>query len=332
MHRQFADYMKKILITCILAMLCIGQCLAQSRFVQPAFLKAGDSVAVVQVSNRIEDTQEEAKRLCGMMESQWGVKVRFGKHMMDTVGHWFPAPDAVRAEDVQEMLDDPGIRAIIFYRGGYGAARVIPYLDLTRLSRDPKWLVGFSDVTVMLYAALSSGVQCIHGVMPLDFGDQDFSFETLHDALFGKLYGYSTPPDPLDIHGEAEGPIVGGNLTLIASAVGTGVDFDYSQPYILFIEDVDEAIYATDRRMQNLKQSGRLDHCIGMIVGSFKRNSGEDEWGSSTYRLLHDYAAELGIPVMFGFPAGHIHVNCSLYLGRTARLSVTSSGGSIIWK
>lgn len=323
--------MKKLFLIPLFSAFCLFQCYAQRSFVQPPFLKAGDSIGVVAASNRITETPEEAMRLCSLMESQWGVKVKYGKHWLDTSGHWFPAPDSVRASDIQEMIEDPDIRAIIFYRGGYGAARTIPCLNLERLGKDPKWLVGFSDVTIMLYASLSSGVQCIHGVMPLDFGDQEFSFETLHDALFGSLKSYYTEPDSLNIFGEAEAPIVGGNLTLVASAVGTGVDFDYSQPYILFIEDVDEAIYATDRRMQMLKQSGRLKNCKGMIIGSFKRNSGEKDWGSTTYQLLHDYAAELGIPAMFGFPAGHIHVNCSLYFGKPTRLSVDKDGGHITW-
>lgn len=330
--------MKKFFLITLFSAFCLFQCYAQHDYAQPPFLKAGDSIGVVAASNRVTDTPAEAMRICGMMESHWGVKVKYGKHWLDSAeklsdgtAHIFAAPDSLRAADIQEMIDDPNIRAIVFYRGGYGAARTIPYLDLDRLHADPKWLVGFSDVTIMLYAALNSGVQCIHGVMPLDFGEQEFSFETLHDALFGSLNSYSTKPDSLNIFGIAEGPIVGGNLTLALSANGTKTDFDYSQPYLLFIEDVDEDIHSTDGRMQTLKQSGKLKNCRGMIVGSFNRNTGEKDWGSTTYQLLHDYAAELGVPVMFGFPAGHIHVNCSLYFGRPTKLSVDRDGGHITW-
>ncbi|MCI2083100.1 MAG: LD-carboxypeptidase [Bacteroidales bacterium] len=323
------SFVKKIFIAAALIPIMF-QCHAQRRPVMPRFLKEGDSIAVVAVSSKLDDSTAHCIGLCKMME-RWGLNIRYGEHLFDTTGNWFPAPDSVRAADLQTMLDDPDIRAVIFFRGGYGAARTIPYLRLEALSEDPKWLVGFSDVTVMLYAALSAGVQAIHGTMPLDFGDQPFSFESLHHALFGSLHGYDIPPDTLDIPGEATAPLVGGNLTLVASVMGTSIDFDYSQPYILFLEDVDEPIYSTDRRMQTLKQSGRLDRCKGMIIGAFKRNSDEGEWGCSTYRLLHDYAAELGIPIIFGLPAGHIDRNCSLFMGRMTQMKVDAAGGHITW-
>lgn len=300
-------------------------------FTAPAFLNSGDSVAVVAVSSKITDSTAHCIELCRTLED-WGLKIRYGEHLFDTTGGWFPAPDSIRAADLQSAMDNPNVRAIIFYRGGYGAARVIPYLDCSALSKNPKWLVGFSDVTVMLYMALSEHIQSIHGTMPLDFAEQPFSVRSLHDALFGELRGYETKPDTLNIYGTAVAPLAGGNLTLVSSVAGTGIDFDYSKPYILFIEDIGEAVHATDRRLQNMKQSGRLKQCKGIIVGSFKDTSEEAAWGSSVYRLIHDYAAESGVPALFGFPAGHIDTNCSLYMGRVLHLTVDSSGGHIAWE
>lgn len=299
---------------------------------QPKFLIAGDSIGVVDISSTISISADSAQTILNRMR-RWGLKIKLGKHLFNKSGGWFPASDAERASDVQDMIDDRNIRAIVFFRGGYGAVRTLDYLNLMKLRQDPKWIVGFSDITVLHYALRTIGLQSIHGAMPSTFNSDSVSIdstaESMRDALFGKVSGYKTSPSEYNQYGTAEGRLTGGNMTIIANLSDTDIDNYFTTPSILLIEDVGEQIYAIDRRLQMLKRSGKLSRIKGLIVGHFIDTEQEARWGSSVYELIHEYASELNIPVIFSFPSGHVHPNYSLYMNRNVRMTVDANGGQI---
>lgn len=303
-----------------------------SNTLRPDYLVVGDSIGVVDISSTITISADSAQTILNRMR-RWGLKIKLGKHLFDKSGGWFSASDAERASDVQEMIDDPHIRAIVFFRGGYGAIRTLDYLNLMKLREDPKWFVGFSDITVMHYALRTIGLQSIHGAMPATFNSDsvsvDSTAESMRDALFGRVTGYTTSPNEYNQFGTVEGRLTGGNMTIIANLSNTDIDNYFTTPSILLIEDVGEQIYAIDRRMQMLKRSGKLDRIKGLIVGHFVDTGQEPRWGSSVYALIHEYAAELKIPAIFAFPSGHVHPNFSLYMNRDVKMTVDASGGRI---
>lgn len=303
-----------------------------SNTLRPKFLTTGDSVGVVDISSTITLPTDTAQSILNRIR-RWGLKIKLGAHVFDKSGNWFPASDAERASDVQDMIDDPNIRAIIFFRGGYGAVRTLDYLNLMKLRQDPKWFVGFSDITVLHYALRTVGIESIHGEMPSKFNSDSVSIDSsamsMHDALFGKVTGYTTAPSEYNQYGTAEGQLVGGNMTIIANLSATDIDNYYTEPSILLIEDVGEQIYAIDRRFQMLKRSGKLNRIKGLIVGHFLDTEQEARWGSSVYELIHEYAKQLNIPVIFSFPAGHTDPNYSLYMNRNVRISVDAKGGKV---
>lgn len=301
-------------------------------FVRPPFLKVGDSVGVVAIASQVQETPEQAGIILDRIRS-WGLNVKLGKHLFDRSGGYFPASDAERSADLQAMIDDPAIKAIIFYRGGYGSVRTLDYLNLNKLLTAPKWFVGFSDITVIHYALQHIGLESIHGNMPslfiTDLSKKDVSAESMRDALFGRVSEYHTAPFIYNQEGSATGRLVGGNMALIANVSATDIDNFYTTPSILFMEDIDENIYAIDRRMQMFKRAGKLNNIKGLIFGYFTNTSGEDKWGSMLPDLLHEYVQQLDIPVLFNFPSGHELPNYSLYFGREVNLTVNANGGTL---
>ncbi len=192
------------------------------------------------------------------------------------------------------MIDNPNLRAILFFRGGYGALRALDHADLTPLRTDPKWLAGFSDLTVVHYALRRLGVESIHGTMPSFFRtdslERDTSALSLRDALFGRLDGYRTAPHPLDRKGTARGVLLGGNLSVLSSLNGTPLDDDRTEPVLLLLEDVGESIHHIDRMLQTLRRSGRLSAVRGIVAGDFVRIRGEKQWGETAADLVRRLA------------------------------------------
>jgi muramoyltetrapeptide carboxypeptidase len=303
--------------------------------IRPPFLSEGDSVGVVDVSSTITISVDSAQSILNRIR-RWGLKIKVGAHTFTKTGNWFPASDVERASDVQAMIDDPNIRAIIFFRGGYGAIRTIEYLNLLNLRNNPKWIVGFSDVTVFHYALRTVGLESIHGEMPAKFNSDSVSYdasaESMRSALFGKVTGYTTSPSEYNQYGTAKGRLVGGNMTIIANLSETDIDNNFTAPSILLIEDVGEQIYAIDRRFQMLKRSGKLSRIKGLIIGHFLDTEQEPRWGSSVYELIHSYASQLNIPVIYSFPAGHTDPNFSLYMNRDITMTVDANGGKIVFE
>ena len=296
-------------------------------YLRPAYLKKGDTVAVVALASALSESSRQTMYWKEMLES-WGLRVKLGRHLYDSTPGDFAGRDEDRAADLTEMLLDPEVKAIISFRGGYGSMRTVRAMDLDLFSQHPKWLVGFSDITVFHAVLQSRGIESILGAMPSTLGpDSKPSEESLRKALFGEIKSYRTAPHDFNHTGSARGRLVGGNLSLVVSCLGTPWQNPLTEDSILFIEDVDERMYNLDRMLLTLQQGGTFDRAKAVVIGQFTDTSGEDEWQRKALDLVNEYMAPLSKPVLFGFDCGHEHPNYSLYLGREVTLDVTPDGG-----
>ncbi len=285
----------------------------------PPYLKKGDKVAITCPAKKLPHGIDDA---VGLLES-WGLEVILG----DTVTaahHQFAGTDELRAKDLQRFLDDQNIKAIFAARGGYGTVRIIDRLDFSSLKQSPKWIVGFSDITV-LHAHLQATLNLcsIHGQMPLTIPDGSKpSLETLRMALFGEAISYQFNSAEMGKDGEATGELIGGNLSLMVNLNGSVSDPDYRDK-ILFLEDVGEHLYAIDRLFWNLKRSGKLAQIKGLIIGGFTELKDFDPpFGQGVREIVLEMVKEYDYPICFDFPAGHVSDNRALILGKTVNLKV----------
>jgi len=286
---------------------------------QPQYLKKGDKIAIVCPAKKLKSSIEPA---IAQLE-QWGLEVLKGESV-STAYHQFAGEDALRAADMQTFLDDPEIKAIICGRGGYGTIRIIDMLDFTQFNQNPKWLIGFSDITILLSHLLASeNTQSIHGQMPGTFEDAtEESLETLRKALFGEEHSFNVISSFPNRSGNAEGILIGGNLSLLVAIEGSSSEMDYTDK-ILFLEDVGEYEYAIDRMMRTLKRSGKLSKLKGLIVGAFNEIKTEDiPFGETAEEVIWEVVKEYDYPVGFNFPVGHIEDNRALVLGKKVSLSI----------
>jgi len=285
----------------------------------PPYLKKGDKVAIACPAKKLPGGIEDAIRL---LES-WGLIVVLGE-TVHAAHHQFAGTDELRAADLQRFLDDPEIRAVFAARGGYGTIRIIDRLDFSGLKRHPKWLVGFSDITV-LHAHLQGQLNLcsIHGQMPLTIPDGTKpSLETLRKALFGEELSYVYESSSLGKNGKAQAELIGGNLALLCNLTGSASDPDYRNK-ILFLEDVGEYIYCIDRMFWHLKRSGKLAGLKGLIIGGFTELKDYDPpFGQSVRDIVLELCEGYGYPICFDFPAGHISDNRALILGKEVALTV----------
>jgi muramoyltetrapeptide carboxypeptidase len=266
------------------------------------------------------------------MITSWDLKVVFGNYLFHRRNS-FAGTDKQRASDFQRMLDDPDIRAILCARGGYGTVRIMDKLNFDNYLKHPKWIAGYSDITVM-HAFLQQclGAESIHGAMPRvvppDRPDV-VSFDTLRAMLFGEVKEYALPPGKLNIPGQATGTLVGGNLSVLYSVSGSSYDPE-TLGRILFIEDLNEYLYHVDRMIMNLKIRGRLKGLNGLIVGTMSgMKSSPSGFHKPAYEIIREAVAEYDYPVMFGFPAGHGRPNLALPMGREISLTVSATGSTL---
>lgn len=324
-----------ILLSALLALLRVEAATPDSPatqdFIRPRRLRKGDTVALVSPAGKLPkkiDTARIRERIEG-----WGLHVRFGQYCANREEPYFAARDSLRAADLQQMINDPSIRAVFACRGGYGSVRLLPLLDLEPLRRDPKWIVGFSDVTTLHLVLRRMGIESIHGPMPVGFRfeeDEEDSSESLREALFGETCRIEVGPHPLNCPGEARGRLAGGNLTVICAANGTPEALRCDGPTVLFIEEIGEFAYRIDRMMQSLERCGVLRQLRAVVVGHFTKTIGCEKFGvESAESILDAYLRPLGIPVVYGFPAGHDEPNRALYLGREVSVRVDESGASV---
>lgn len=297
-----------------------------NQYIRPEFLKKGDTAAVVAPASALNEESRKATHWKELLES-WGLTVKTGSHLYDSMPGEFAGSEEDRAADLREALLDPEVKAIISFRGGYGSMHALRAIDTSLFKAHPKWLVGFSDITVLHAMLQRHGIESIHGAMPSTLGEHSrVSEESLRKALFGELRSYRTASHPFNQTGRASGRLLGGNLTLVCSCLGTPWEVCVNEGDILLIEDVDERMYNLDRMLLTLQQGGLFERAGAVIVGYITDTAGEKEWQRTAHELVREYMPA-GKPVLFGFPAGHEHPNLSLYLGRPIDLTITDDGG-----
>ncbi|NIA11235.1 MAG: LD-carboxypeptidase [Nitrospiraceae bacterium] len=269
-------------------------------------------------------TPEEIDGFFTLMRA-WGFRVKKGEHLFDE-DHQFAGKDPVRKADLQQMLDDPEVKAVFFARGGYGTVRTVDGLDLTLLRKNPKWLIGFSDLTV-IHAMVNrmAGVQTLHAEMPVNYtGDKEReeSIDSIRKSLSGENPVYRIPAHTYNILGKTSGILTGGNLSVLYSLRGTPIDLE-PEGKILFIEDLDEYLYHIDRMMMNFKIGGVLQKVRGIIIGYMNdMHDNEVPFGKDAYGIIREHVEKLKVPVCFGFPAGHQKKNLALVMGAEVALEV----------
>ncbi|MBT2556192.1 LD-carboxypeptidase [Hymenobacter sp. ISL-91] len=296
--------------------------------ITPPPLRPHDLVAIVCPARAA--SHAELAAAVATLES-WGLRVRLGAST-NVTEHQFGGADEVRRQDLQQQLDDPNIRAVFCARGGYGTTRIIDGLDFTQFAQAPKWVAGFSDITTLNCHLLARGFQSIHGVMPLLFHQEGGaeSLESLRRALFGEALEYVVPAHPLNRFGTATGELVGGNLSILQTLTGTSSDVA-TRGRILFLEDIDEYLYAIDRMLVHLDRTGKLAGLAGLVVGHFTNPQDNTiPFGRTPNEIINHYAAKYDFPVAHGFPVGHEPRNLALIVGQPVRLTVNEAGASLV--
>lgn len=302
--------------------------------IQPPDLKKGDKIAIVAPAKRmLKGELDEAIQLV----HEWGFQAVLGKNIYKQydLGYLYAGTDEERAADFQWALDDPEIKAIWCARGGYGCVKIIDLLDFTLFQSQPKWIIGYSDITVFHNHVNNLGYQTIHGVTAKKLAEVTYhqdSYPSLNNALVGKSVKYEIPStNPFNQLGEVEGELIGGNLSIIYSLLGSKSAIQ-PQGKILFLEDWFENWYAVDRMLMNLKRNGVFDQINGLVLGSFTHMDTEEEnaenydhpFDPKTYEVIHAITKTLNIPIGYGFPAGHTGYNLALKMGEKVKLKVDS--------
>lgn len=297
---------------------------------QASHLSEGDTIRIISTARKI--SKEEIQTAIDTYES-WGLTVEVGEYLFEE-DHQFAGTEEQRASDLQAALDDEQLKAIVFARGGYGSVQVVGKVDWSKFRSHPKWLVGYSDITVF-HAHLNRqlGLESIHAAMPVNIkkdgsGLSQDALESCRKALFGESIEYSFPTSSLNtLTSKVEGELVGGNLSILYNLSGTSSQMDLKDK-ILFIEDLDEYLYHIDRMFMNLIRSGLLNGCKAVLVGGMSdMNDNTIPYGKTAEEIIVHRLADLGIPICFQVPAGHIHDNRALLLGR--KVSVDASSDSV---
>lgn len=319
--------MKKFILFILISIFSIN-IQAQKKMITPPYLQKGDTIAIVATARKnIEDNLQPAISWL----KNWGLEVVIG----NTIGldkDQLAGTDEQRAADFQSQLDNPNIKAIWCVRGGYGTVRMIDLLDFTKFKQSPKWIVGFSDVTVLHSHLNTMGFQSIHGIMPVSTKATEEAKESLRKALFGEPLEYTVPCENMNRLGTAKGELVGGNLSILYSLFGSPSAIDCSDK-ILFIEDLDEYLYHIDRMMMNLKRNGCLESLKGIIVGGMTKMKDNDiPWGKDALEIIDDVTKNYNIPVIYNFPAGHLANNHALILGKQVSIEVNDLESKVIFE
>ena len=252
-----------------------------------------------------------------------GYEIAFADNI-DVSCNQFAGDDKMRIDALQKMIDDKSFDAIWFAKGGYGSVRIIDHIDFESLKKKPKWLIGYSDPTVFHLDLHRQGMMSIHGAMPIGLADKSENTRVyLNEILRGEPQKYRLENKmPLNRDGYAEGELIGGNLSVIYSVIGSSSSL-ITDNKILFLEDLDEYLYHIDRMMMNLKRNGIFDHIKGLIIGSFNdMNDNEISFGKTAYEIIFDVIKAYYFPVYFGFPAGHEKDNFPLLFGEKVEMKV----------
>lgn len=305
-----------------------------SELIRPPYLKEGDTVAIVAPSGILKNREREVQQAVDLLKS-WGLHATVGKHVFSKANH-FAGTDEERCEDLQKAMDDPTISAIWCARGGYGTVRILDKLDYTKLKENPKWIIGYSDITALHNQLHNQGFESLHALMCVsltkDISEVQESVDTFKAALFGKPENYDLEGSKYNREGEAKGQLIGGNLTMLHTMLGSDTSLDTSGK-ILFIEEIGEYKYHIDRMLQSMKRAGYFENLKGLVVGDMsKLRKNTTLWGTSVEQLILDALEEYDFPITFNMPAGHEKDNRALVLGREVELKVGKEKSSLFYK
>ena len=308
-----------------------SQSITNNKLIKPEYLKKGDTVAIVAPSGVLKNYNGYILKAKELLKS-WELEVVIGENVFNDNGH-FAGTDNQRSADFQLALDDKTIKAIWCARGGYGAMRVIDNLNFEKYKENPKWIIGYSDITAIHNDLHNNKSESIHGIMcksleKIDV-DNNESISLLKKTLFGEKLSYTIEGNNYNIEGNSNGQLIGGNLTLLHCLLGSESSID-TDGKILFIEDLGEYLYHIDRMLISLKRAGYFDNCKGLIVGDFtdmRKNT--TPFGRNLKELILDIVREYDFPVSFGFPAGHGEKNYPMILGREINLEVSKQQSTI---
>ncbi|MEQ8520788.1 MAG: LD-carboxypeptidase [Vicingaceae bacterium] len=294
--------------------------------IRPPNLKKGDRVALLSTARKIDAAiLNDATEVFG----KWGLEIVPAPKLFAAQDQ-FAGSDDERIENLQWALDDPSVKAILCARGGYGTARIIDHLNWKVFLDLPKWIIGYSDVCVLHGHLQNMGVESLHASMPVNFDNNSpESLQGIQDALFGSTIGYQFAPDSFNTPGSASGPVVGGNLSIMYSLVGSS-SMPPLKGSILFLEDLDEYLYHIDRMIVALKRAGVFETISALVVGGMTdMNDNEIPFGKNPVEIIADQLEEYSFPISFGMPAGHLSDNLPLIFGRPAHLEVNEQGSSL---
>jgi muramoyltetrapeptide carboxypeptidase len=289
----------------------------------PPYLQKGDTIGICCPSGYM--SLEKAQTCIDTLQ-EWGYAVKIGRTLGGESPNYFSAKDKERLEDFQQLLDDEEVKVLLCARGGYGLGRIIEQIDFKRFKKNPKWIIGFSDVTILHSHIFSNyKIATLHAPMASAFNhgeSQNEFIRSLRNLLEGGKAKYQCGTHPLNKKGEAVGELFGGNLSLLAHLTGTSSESSM-RGKILFLEDVGEYLYNIDRMLYQLKRNGKLSKLAGLIVGGFTDNKDTDRpFGESAYEIIHDIVKEFDYPVCFGFPISHGKENYALKLGLGHKLKI----------
>ncbi|WP_407264156.1 LD-carboxypeptidase [Tenacibaculum maritimum] len=321
-----------VLILFMIASSLLGQSISLKK-IKPPYLQKGDTIIILAPAGILKNRAlviDKAK----MLAEKWGLKVLYGRHMFEQGNH-FAGTDEQRCEDFQKALDDPTIKAIWSARGGYGSVRILDRLDFTIFKKHPKWIIGYSDLTAFHNHINNVGVETLHAMMGVSLEDKAAmiteTIATFKKALFGEQLKYEVGASRYNRKGKVSGELVGGNIAVLASMLGSESQLD-TDGKILFIEEIGEYKYSIDRMLQSLRRAGYFRKLKGVIVGGMtKIKKNTTPWGSSIEQLILDIIPE-NIPVMFNFPAGHDSDNRALILGRKVVLEVEENKALLLFE
>lgn len=292
----------------------------------PTYLKKGDTIGIVAPAGFMPFERLQA---CIETLDSWGYNVELGATTHSNSANYFSGTDKERLNDLQQMLDNKAVKAILCARGGYGLSRIVDDLNFKKFRKHPKWIVGFSDITV-LHAHLQAKhkIVSLHASMAAAFNNEDInnpSIQSLKSALEGTKAAYECAGHPFNKSGTVRGKLVGGNLALLAHLIGTPSDIK-TKDKILFLEDVGEYLYNIDRMLLQLKRAGKLDKLAGLVIGGFTETKDtERPFGKTVTEIIHEQVKEYDIPICFEFPVSHGTENLALKVGGFYQLHVEAN-------
>lgn len=291
----------------------------------PPFLKKNDSIGLIAPASFV--AEERLINCIDTIENQWHYKIIKGKTIGKKQDNYFSASDEERLQDLQTMLDNPNIKAILCARGGYGLSRIVDKIDFTAFKKKPKWIIGFSDVTVLLQHIFKHlKISSLHAPMAVSFDGKEERtpyLNSLKNILEGEKINYQFPSHPLNKKGTCKGKLIGGNLTLFNHLLGSKSSVNLKNK-ILFIEDVGEYIYAIDRMIQQLKRAKNINKLAGLLIGGFTDTKDTDPvFGKTVYETIYEQLKDFNFPIAFNFPASHGIENYSLKIGVEYALKIT---------